>query len=72
MLEEFAKSSAKAQTVRTRIQSTIHVLDHAKPTLLEQMDAQLSTRAISTTPLPTARSSDSINKKRRRSDESSI
>ena len=70
MLEDFAKSSAKMQTVGTRIQSSIYVPDHAKPALLEQMDAQLNTRAISTTPLPTARSSDSSNKKRRRSDDS--
>jgi len=70
MLEDFAKSSTNTQIASTRIQSSIHVPDHAKLALLEQMDAQLNTRAISITPLPTARSSESINKKRRRSDES--
>jgi len=71
MLEDFAIATAKTQTDSTRIQSSIHVPDHAKPALIERMDAKLSTRAISTMPLPTALSSDSINKKRRQSDDSS-
>jgi len=42
------------------------------PALLEQMDAPLSIRAISTMLLPTTQSSDSIKKKGKRSDESSL